>query len=76
MRTDHVFSGAREDAKGKRLRSQRKEVVADVYDYFEELNRCKRTQALLKQTADATGISCASIKRLRKEKAFSVFLLC
>ena len=76
MQTDHIFSRAREDTKGKRLRSQTKEVVANAYEYFEELNRCQQTQGPLKQTADATGVSCASIKKLRKEKAFSVFLLC
>ena len=53
---------------GKRLKSQTKEVVAHVYNYFEELSRCKRTQRLLKRTADSTGLSCVSIKRLRKEK--------
>ena len=53
---------------GKRLKSQTKKVVAHVYDYFEELSRCKRTQGPLKRTADATGLSRASIKRLRKEK--------
>ena len=47
---------------GKRLKSQRKEVVANVYDYFEELSRCKWTQGPLKRKADATGLSCASIK--------------
>ena len=69
MRTDHVFPRVREDTKGKRLRSQTKEVVANVYDYFEELHRRQRTQGPLKRTADATGVSCASIKRLWKEKA-------
>ena len=47
---------------GKRLKSQRKEVVANVYDYFEELSRCKWTQGPLKRKADATGLSRASIK--------------
>ena len=49
---------------GKRLKSQTKEVVVHVYDYFEELSRCKHTQGPLKRTADATGLSRASIKRL------------
>ena len=53
---------------GKRLKSQTKEVVLNVNDYFEELNRYKQTQRPLKQTADATGVSCTSIKRLQKEK--------
>ena len=53
---------------GKRLKSQTKEVVPNVNDYFEELNRYKWTQGPLKQTADATGVSRTSIKRLRKEK--------
>ena len=44
MRTDHVFPHVREDAKGKRLRLQTKEVVANVYDYFEEIHRYQRTQ--------------------------------
>ena len=57
MRTDHVFPHVREDTKAKRLWSQTKEVVADVYDYFEELHRCQCTQGPLKRTADATGVS-------------------
>ena len=62
----HVFIKMQ---RGKRLRSQTKEVVANVYDYFEELHRNQHTQGPLKRTADAIGVSCASIKRLRKEKA-------
>ena len=50
--------------RGNRLGSQTNEVVANVYDYFEELNRCKWIQRSLKQTADATGVSRTSIKRL------------
>ena len=38
-----------------------KEVVANVYDYFEELHRRQCTQGPLKETADATGVSHASI---------------
>ena len=53
---------------GKRLRSQTNEVVVNVYEYFEELNRCKRAQGPLKRTADATGVPSTSIKRLQKEK--------
>ena len=52
MRTDHVFPRVREDTK---------EVVANVYDYFEELHRRQCTQGPLKRTADATGVSRASI---------------
>ena len=32
---------------------------------FEELSRCKGTQGSLKQTANTTGVSSTSIKRLR-----------
>ena len=53
---------------GKRLRAQTKEVVVDVYEYFEELGRCKRTKGSLKGTSDAKNLSRTSIKRLRKEK--------
>ena len=53
---------------GKRLRSQTKEIVANVYNYFEDLNKCKRTEGSLKRTADVTGVSRTSIKRLRKGK--------
>ena len=66
MRIDHVFSGVREDAKGKRLKSQTKEVVGNVSVYFGELNRRQRTQGPIKRTADGTEVSCASIKRNRK----------
>ena len=38
-----------EDAKVKRLRSQTKEVAANVYEYFEEIHRCQRTQGSLKE---------------------------
>ena len=55
--------------RGKRLRSQTKEVVANVYDYFEEASRCQGTQGPLKRTCDATAVSRTSIKRLWKEKA-------
>ena len=67
MRIDHVFSGVREDAKGKRLKSQTKEVVGNVSVYFGELNRRQRTQGPIKRTADGTEVSCASIKRLQIE---------
>ena len=70
MRTDHVFSHACScsHAKGKRLRSQTKEVVVNVYDYFKEFNRRQWTLGPIKQISDVTGVSCASIKRLWKEK--------
>ena len=55
--------------RGKRLRSQTKEAVANVYEYFEEATMCQRTQGPLKRTCDATGVSCIFIKRLWKEKA-------
>ena len=45
---------------GKRLRSQTKEVVVNLYDYFEELDRRKRTEGSLKQTSDATKLSRTS----------------
>ena len=64
MQTDHVFSGACEMSRGNRLRSQTKEVVVNGYDYFEELNRCKRTHGSLKRTAVSTGVSRTSMKRL------------
>ena len=53
---------------GKRLRAQTKEVVVNVYEYFEELGRRKRTEGSLKRTSDATKLSRTSIKRLLKEK--------
>ena len=51
-----------------RLRAQIKEVVVNVYEYFEELGRRKQTEGSLKRTSDATKLSRTSIKRLRKEK--------
>ena len=35
---------------GKRLRSQTKKFVVNVYDYFKELDRSKWTEGSLKQT--------------------------
>ena len=61
---------------GKRLRSQAKEVVANVYDYFEEVSRRQRTQGPLERTFDAERVSCASIKSDSRgyRNTFSVFL--
>ena len=46
---------------GRRLRSQTKEVAVNIYEYFEELGRCKQTEGSLKRTCDATGLSRSSI---------------
>ena len=70
MQTDHVFFHARENAKEKRLKS--KEIVANAYDYFEEVSRCQRTQGPLKRTSDVTGVSHTSIKRLRRERKLTL----
>ena len=40
---------------GKRLRAQTKGVVVNVYEYFEELGRCKQTEGSLKRTSDANS---------------------
>ena len=61
-----MFFSVHEDTKGKET---------EVTNYFKELNRCQWTQRPLKRTADATGVSCTSIKRLRKEKLTLVELL-
>ena len=53
---------------GRRLRAQRKEDVVNVYEYFEKLGRCKRTEGSLKRTSDATKLSCTRFKRIQKGK--------
>ena len=53
MQTDHVFFRARKNAKVKILKSQRKEVVANVYDYFEQVRRRQLTKAPL-----TIGLQC------------------
>ena len=58
----HVFSRVSEDA------NRKKTEVSNKGGCSEELNRYKRTQRPLKQTANATGVSRTSIKRLQKEK--------
>ena len=45
---------------GKRLRSQTKEVVVNLYDYFQEPDKRKRTEGSLKQTSHATKLSRTS----------------
>ena len=55
MWTHHVFSYVCEDAKGKELMSQTKEIVANVYDYFKNSTGVNGLK----------GISCATIKRLQ-----------
>ena len=44
--------------RGKRLRSQTKEDIANVYDVTDSM--------FFKQTSDTTRVSCTSIKRLQK----------
>ena len=62
MRTDHVFHVfVKIQGEETEVTDKVKEVVANVYDYFEELHRRQRTQGPLKETADATGVSRASI---------------
>ena len=46
--------------RGKKLRSQTKEVVVNVYDYFEELGWHKETQRSLKRTYDDSDQSDSS----------------
>ena len=58
----HIISRICEDAKGKETDITKKEGVANVYDYYKELGRCKRTQGSLKQTSDATGLSCTRLQ--------------
>ena len=58
MQTQHVFSRVCEHAKWKEienLRAQTKEVVVNVYEYFEELGRRKQTEGSLKRTSDANS---------------------
>ena len=55
-------------AKGKRVRSQTKEVVCRVHDYFEELGKRSRVSAPVQRAADATGYSRASVKRFTRER--------
>ena len=62
MLTDDIFFLTLEKAKGKILKLQTKDVVANVYDYFEEVSRHQRTQGSLKRTSDATGVSHTSYK--------------
>ena len=55
--------------KGKRIRSQTKEVVCSVYSYFEKQSRKTGiSTAPLYRTAQATGISRTTITRIRHER--------
>ena len=54
--------------RGKRLRSQTKEVVANVYDYLEEASRRQGTQGPLKRTFDATGVHIPPSRDYEKRK--------
>ena len=64
MQTDHVFSRVSEDANRVETEVSNKRGCCTCVRLFKELSRCKRTQGPLIRTADATGLSRASIKRL------------
>ena len=61
--------------KGKRLRSQTKEIVANVYDYFEELSRCKQTQGSLKKSLMPRDFHIPASRGYQKRKLTLVELL-
>ena len=61
MQTHHISLVFVKMPRRKRLRSQTKEAVANVY----VCNNCKQTQGSLKWTADATVVSRTSIKRIQ-----------
>ena len=50
--------------RGKRVRSQIKEVVANVYGYFKELNWNELSQGSIKQTCDTTGVYVPTSKAI------------
>ena len=49
--------GAKRLGKGVRLTSQSKQIVANVYTYFEEVHCRRQTTAPLERTVQATGKS-------------------
>ena len=53
---------------GKRLRSQTKEVVANVYEYFKEIHRCRRTQGSLKELLMPREFHVPASRVYRKRK--------
>ena len=61
----HVFV---KDAKEKRLRSQTKQVVANVCEYFEEIHRCQRTQGSLKELLMPQEFHLPASRGYRKRK--------
>lgn len=57
--------------KGKRVRSSAKNIICNVYDYFERQNKKQKTTTtpkLCKKTADATGYSERTVNCVLKEK--------
>jgi hypothetical protein len=55
-------------AKGRRYRSQTKNVVMKVHSYFEDMYKRSRTcGGPLKRTAEATGLSQTVVKRIKAE---------
>lgn len=55
--------------KGKRIRSQTKEVICSVYNFLENHSKKARISAnLLERTAKATSVSRRTVARIRHEK--------
>ena len=71
MEADHVFSRVRKMQREKRL----KEVVVNVYDYFEEVSRHQQSQGPLKRTSDATGVHVPTSRGYRERTLTLVELL-
>jgi len=58
-------------AKGKRVRSSAKNIICNVYEYFERQNKKQGTTTppkLCTKTTDATGYSERTVNRVLKEK--------
>lgn len=59
---------AKRPAKGKTLPSQAKYIIENVRKFFErEKSNGSKGMAVVKRTADATGLSVATIKRVHAE---------
>ena len=55
--------------KGKRLRSQTKEVICGVYSYLEsQAKRARKSSRVLERTAKATTVSRRTVARIRQEQ--------
>ena len=67
-RSDESEGNKSKLGRGIRVRSQTKEVIHNVHDYFERINKKVTTKTPVKRTSEATKLGETTVRLILKEK--------